>query len=114
MVHFLETNKILDERIVGYRKGHSTTTALLKIRDDIIRAMKEGELTLVMADYSKAFDTVNFKTVLRKMHHLWFSNNFMKWTANYLSNRRQDNLSRLMTISQNLPLPISVFHKAPY
>ena len=42
MVHFLETNKILDERIVGYRKGHSTTTALLKIRDDIIRAMKEG------------------------------------------------------------------------
>ena len=48
MVHFLETNKILDERIVGYRKGHSTTTALLKIRDDIIRAMKEGELTLMV------------------------------------------------------------------
>ena len=52
--------------------------------------MKEGELTLmVMADYSKAFDTVNFKTVLRKMHHPGFSNNFMKWTANYLSNSRQ-------------------------
>ena len=58
MVHFLETNKILDEKIVGYRKGHSTMTALLKIRDDIIRAMKKGELTLmVMADYSKEFDT---------------------------------------------------------
>ena len=44
MVHFLETNKILDEEIVGYRKGHSTMTALLKIRDDIIRAMKKGRI----------------------------------------------------------------------
>ena len=38
-----ETNLILHEGIVGYRKGHSTTTALLKIRDDIIHAIKEGE-----------------------------------------------------------------------
>ena len=90
IVHYLETEKILDQNIVGYRKGHSTTTALLKIRDDIIYAMKKGELTLmVMADYSKAFDTVNFETVLRKMHHLGFSNSFMKWMATYLSNRKQ-------------------------
>ena len=90
IVHYLETKKILDENIAGYRKGHSTTTALLKIRDDIIYAMKKGELTLmVMADYSKAFDTVNFKTVLRKIHHRGFSNSFMKWMDTYLSNRRQ-------------------------
>ena len=90
IVHYPETEKTLDENIVGYRKGHSTTTALLKIRNDIIYAMKKGELTLmVMADYSKSFDTVNFKTVLRKRNHLGFSNNFMKWMATYLFNRRQ-------------------------
>ena len=87
---YLEDNKLLTEGIVGYRKGHSTTTALLKIRDDILNAMKQGEITLmVMADYSKAFDTVDFKTVIRKMNNLGFSKTFMKWLVSYLSERKQ-------------------------
>ena len=54
----------------GFRKGHSIITALLGIRDDI-RAMKRGEVSLmVFADYSEAFDTVSFKTVLTKMYAL--------------------------------------------
>ena len=41
----------------GFRKGHSTVTTLLGIRDDITRAVRRGEETLlVFADYSKAFD----------------------------------------------------------
>ena len=44
----------------AYRKGHSTETALLKIHDDIIRAVGEQKVVLfVMLDLSASFDTVN-------------------------------------------------------
>ena len=49
-------NQSLKQTIAGFRKGHSTATVLLRIRDDIIRAMKKGEFTLmVLVDYSNAF-----------------------------------------------------------
>ena len=51
--------------ISGYRKGHSTTSILMRFRDDIIQAMKKGELTMaICADFSKAFDTVDHLEIL--------------------------------------------------
>ena len=50
------------------------------IRDDIIPAMKKGEVTLmVCADYSKAFETVQFKAVLTRLHEMGFSKSFLLW-----------------------------------
>jgi len=50
------------------------------IRDDIIRAIKKGEVTLmVCADYSKAFETVQFKAVLAKLQEMGFSKSFLFW-----------------------------------
>ena len=58
------------------------------IRDDLIRAMKKKEVTLmVLADFSKAFHTVCFKSIIIKMHSLGFSRNFLTWLTNYLSDR---------------------------
>jgi hypothetical protein len=52
--------------------------------------MKKGELTLMLlADFSKAFDTINFKTVLKKLHRLNFSHGFLYWITSYLTNRLQ-------------------------
>jgi exonuclease III len=109
LVKHLEQQGSFYEGIVGYRKGHSTMTALLKIRDDIIKAMKKGEVTLmVLADFSKAFDTVNFMTVLHKMSNLGFSRSFMHWIMSYLSERRQyvqidDNTSESLTVQFGMP-----------
>ena len=59
LVEHIDSQKLLKENISGFRKGHSTTTVLLDIRDDALRAMKRGEVTLmVLADSSKAFDTI--------------------------------------------------------
>ena len=75
--------------LIWFPKGHSIITALLGIRDDL-RAIKRGEVSLmVFADYSEAFDTVCFKTVLTKMYALGFSNEFLTWMVHYLSDRRQ-------------------------
>lgn len=90
MINFLESEQLLSQYQSGFRKGHCTTTTCIKIRDDILRAMSRGEITLsVMADYSKAFDTVDYETLIRKLHKLRFSKDSMLLIADYLSTRYQ-------------------------
>ena len=109
LISYIEELSLLAPSISGFRKGHSTTTTLLGIRDDLLRAMKRGEVSLmVLADYSKAFDTVRFKTVLTKLHTLGFSNEFLTWMVHYLSDRRQfvqidDKISSIETVLFGVP-----------
>ena len=106
---FIEKQALLASSISGYRKGHSTTTVLMGITDDIIRAMKKGEVTLmVCADYSKAFDKVQFKAVLARLHEMGFSKSFLLLVPSYPSERRQlvqidDNLSELAYVEFVVP-----------
>ena len=87
---YLNQQDILQKSITGFRKGHSTSTVLLRIRDDIIKAMKKGEVTLIaFADFSKAFDTVDYSIVLRKLHAIGFSPSSLNWVLNYLTSRKQ-------------------------
>ena len=56
--------------------------------DDIRHAMKKGEITLmVLVDFSKAFDTICFKSTIEKFYKLGFSKTFLKWLLSYLSGR---------------------------
>ena len=90
IVDYIEVNQSLKQTISGFRKGHSTTTVLLRIRDDIIKVMKKGELTLmVLADHLKAFDTVSYFVIIQKMCKMGFSKPFLSWMTNYLCDRRQ-------------------------
>ena len=41
---------------------------------------------MVMADFSKAFDTVHYGTLLTKLHTLGFSKSFLTCLTSYLSN----------------------------
>ena len=68
LVLFIDEFAPLAPRISGFRKGHSTISVLLGIRDDVLRAMKRGEVTLVVfADFSKALATpFNSQMFLRK------------------------------------------------
>ena len=72
-----------------YEIVQSTTSVLLGIRENLIRAMKRGEVTMmVMADYSKVFDTVRCKSVFKKMHVKEFSKSFLKWMLDYIVSLR--------------------------
>ena len=76
--------------MAGFRKSHSTNTLLLKIRDNILRAISKGQLTLsVYRDYSKAFDTVQHHTIIQKLHKIGFAASALKWFISYLGNRSQ-------------------------
>ena len=74
----------------GFRKGHSTQTILLKFRSDIRKALNKKEITMsLFTDYSKAFDTVQHETLIKKLENLNFTNSSVKIILNYLSNRQQ-------------------------
>jgi len=70
--------------------------------------VRSGEVTIaILADYSKAFDTVHHQIMLRKLHELQFSKrkNLIK---QYLDNRKQfrqidENKSSLQPITYGVP-----------
>ena len=89
LLNYVET-KIYNNTQSGFRKGHSTATLLLKLRDDIRKAMNANEITLaVLIDYSKAFDTLDHAILLKKLSTLGFDKKSVKIIMNYLTNRRQ-------------------------
>lgn len=50
----------------GFRAGHSTTTALLKVIDDECLELEEGNgVILVLLDFSKDFDTIDYSRLYR-------------------------------------------------
>ena len=75
--NFIDKEQLLYESVCGYRKGHFTVTALLGIKDMITQAIGKNEFTLmVFTDFSKTFDTIDYKTLIHKMHVLRFSDFF--------------------------------------
>ena len=54
----------------AYRQNHSTETALLKVKNDLLLNMDKGHVTLillVMLDLSAAFDTVDHGILLHRL-----------------------------------------------
>ena len=109
LVEHIESSTLYKETMSGFRKGHSTAVVLLKLKDDILKAMKKGEITLaVFTDYSKAFDTVDFQVLLNKLHRLGFPKKFLIWTYSYLEGRQQfvqidDRKSGLLPVAFGVP-----------
>nr|CAH7755416.1 unnamed protein product [Callosobruchus chinensis] len=81
---------ILPSHQSGFRKGHSTTTALARVCDDILRGMDNKQATvLVLLDFSKAFDTLNHKLLIAKCKHIGFDLISLRWLKCYLNDRHQ-------------------------
>ena len=63
---------------------------LLKLQDDVQKPMNRNEVTIsLFADYSKAFNTVDHKTLLHKLHSLQFSHSSIHLMNSYLTERKQ-------------------------
>ena len=75
----------------AYRPNHSTETALLKIKNDILMNMDKQHATLLISlDLSTAFDTVDHQILLNRLcTEFAVSGKVLGWFASYLSNRSQ-------------------------
>lgn len=87
---YAEVNELFNPLQSGFRKGHSTVTALVKVADDIRKSIDDRKMTLlVLLDFSKAFDRVNHKLLVVKLKKLGCSVFVLKWFQAYLTNRKQ-------------------------
>ena len=87
---YLDKFNILYEFQFGFRKGHSTTQALIEITDKIKKGIDNGNSTCgIFIDLCKAFDTVNHDILLNKMHHFGIRGIVHKLFKSYLTNRSQ-------------------------
>ena len=90
LTDFLETQKLLMEKQLGFRKNHSTYMALMLLVDNLIKSIENGEYVLgVFLDFSKAFDTVDHAILLSKLHHHGIRDPALTWFQSYLSGRQQ-------------------------
>lgn len=100
---------ILPQVQSGFRPGHSTATALIKISNDISRNIDNSEITwLTLLDYSKAFDIINIELLIAKLAYHGFNCNALNWMTSYLNNRYQrvkinGNLSKELLVTHGVP-----------
>jgi hypothetical protein len=75
----------------AYKKGHSTETALLRVHNDIIRSIDNGNgIFLILIDLSAAFDTISHETLLALLSELiGVDGTAHDWFQSYLSGRTQ-------------------------
>jgi Reverse transcriptase (RNA-dependent DNA polymerase) len=71
MTAHIRDHSLLSDFQSGFRKFHSTTTAILKFTKGIRSNMEEGNATvLVLLNFSHAFDTVVHDLLLLKLKNL--------------------------------------------
>ena len=71
----------------AYRAFHSTETALIKVKDDILRAIDNQRVTcLILLDLSAAFNTVSHLLLLDRLrHNFGIQGTVLRWFESYMT-----------------------------
>ena len=92
MFKFINKYNILYSHQYGFRPNHDTSQPLIQFLDKIYEGMNKDnpEYTIaIFLDLKKAFDTVDFEILLKKLNHYGFRDNTNLWFRNYLTNKTQ-------------------------
>ena len=90
LYNFFVAQNVLHDKQFGFRKNHSTSHAINYSIHHINKAIKNKEHVLgIFIDLSKAFDTIDHKTLLVKLRSYGVRDIANSLIENYLSNRKQ-------------------------
>ena len=88
---YLEKKQLLNDNQFGFRSNSSTAFAISSLYDKLIKNIDNGLFSCcVFLDFLKAFDTVDHKILLRKLHNYFgIRGTCLNLFESYLSNRYQ-------------------------
>uniref|UniRef100_A0A8C6K7Y3 Reverse transcriptase domain-containing protein n=1 Tax=Nothobranchius furzeri TaxID=105023 RepID=A0A8C6K7Y3_NOTFU len=85
----LDEHNIYDSFQSGFRRDHSTETALLRVSNDLLTHSDAGDCSvLVLLDLTAAFDTVDHHLLLERLRDwVGLSGSALEWFSSYPSER---------------------------
>ena len=90
LIEFFENNRLFYKHQYGFRKGHSTEHPIVHFTKIINNAfINNSDIISVFVDLHKAFDTVCFDILLKKLKHYGVAETELRWFENYLRDRVQ-------------------------
>ena len=108
LIAYLENNKILNPSHHGFRRNHSTVTALLEMHATWLEALEDDKITaVVLLDMSAAFDLVDKSILIKKLKIYGLNDDSTCWMESYLSGRSQQ-VYLDGELSESLPVNIGV------
>ena len=87
-MRYIEDTEQIHRGHHAYREGLSTTTSIVEIVDQIIRATDRNEITASMTiDQTAAFYCIDHAILLRKLEYYSISISTRNWIESYLDKR---------------------------
>lgn len=109
ITQFFDKENVITAAQYGFRKGRSTESALLALKENILRNIENNLLTAALfVDFSKAFDCLHHKVLLSKLQSYGIRGNCLALLESYLSHRTQcvyvnGYMSSLLPITHGVP-----------
>ena len=90
ITNYLEENNLFNDNQHGFRQSRSCLSQLLAHYDQITELLEtDTGVDVIYLDFSKAFDRVDFETLLQKLNTLGIGEKIGRWIHSFLTNRTQ-------------------------
>ena len=88
IVEHLGSKNVFNPNQHGFRHGHSCLSQLLSHYEQIINDLENNDgVDTVYLDFSKAFDKVDFETLLKKLAKVGIGGKLGRWIYSFLTDR---------------------------